>query len=201
MFSKPCCPAQSIVLSYRVCRLRAPCRLMLMGMVNDLRGEVVFKNMPTTISVSATSQAPSMYIHLTSSPVSESQMSFCQQLIISCLQQAPVKRGGWLSGPDCSLFTGGLPVVYQGSKVSATTPSSLMCVSIETTTGKAGRMLMGLSVGLWGSDVAVYRGKAEWIPSSLWTFHTEWHMMHDDSTRNAVIMCQINHLYTHITTT
>lgn len=121
--------------------------------------------------------APSMYIHLTSSSVSESQMSFCQQLIISCLQQAPVKRGDWLSGPDCSLFTGGLPVVYQGSKVSATTPSSLMCVSIETTTGKAGRMLMGLSVGLWGSDVTVCRGKAEWIPSSLWTFYTEWNSM------------------------
>lgn len=47
-----------------------------------------------------------------------------------------------MSGLDCSLFTRELPVVYQGSKVSVTAPSTLMCVSIETSTGKAGRMLM-----------------------------------------------------------
>lgn len=85
---------------------------------------------------------PVQYIHLTSSSLSESQMSFCQQLIISYLQQAPGHCCDWLSGLDISLVTGELPVVYQGSKVSAKTPSTLICVSIETTTGKAGRMLM-----------------------------------------------------------
>lgn len=85
---------------------------------------------------------PVQYIHLTSSSLSESQMSFCQQLIISYLQQAPGHCCDWLSGLDISLVTRELPVVYQGSKVSAKTPSTLICVSIETTTGKAGRMLM-----------------------------------------------------------
>lgn len=34
-----------MVLSYRACRLRAPCRLMLMGMLKDLRGGCALRNM------------------------------------------------------------------------------------------------------------------------------------------------------------
>lgn len=45
-----CCQTLTWVvgLSHRVCLLRAPCRLMLMGTLNDLRGEVVFKNIPAS---------------------------------------------------------------------------------------------------------------------------------------------------------
>lgn len=57
-------------------------------------------------------------------------------------------------------------VVCQGSKVSAWTPSSLMCVSIETATGKAGRMLISSQ---WACEAqlqaAVCHGEAEWVPS------------------------------------
>lgn len=42
--------------------------------------------------------AQSTYIHLMSSSLSESQMSFFQQMIISYLQQAPMQRGDSLSG-------------------------------------------------------------------------------------------------------
>lgn len=59
-----------------------------------------------------------------------------------------MQHGDRLSGLDCSLFTGEHPVVYHGSKVSVRTLSTLMRVSIETATGKAGRMLIVLSVGL-----------------------------------------------------
>lgn len=76
-------------------------------------------------------------------------MSFCQRPIISYLQQARGHRCDWLSGLDCSWVARELPVVYRGSKVSAKTPSTLICVSIETTTGKAGRMLMASQ---WACD-------------------------------------------------
>ena len=139
---------------YRVCRLRAPCRLMLMGMLNDLRGEAAFKNMPH--SYLGRLPAPSMYIHLTSCSLSESQMSSCQQLIASHLQQAPVQ---WRWSTECCLFTGELPGVYQGSKVSATAPSSLVCVSIETATGKAGRMLMASQ---WAREAQLHAAICRW---------------------------------------
>lgn len=79
--------------------------------------------------------------HPKSSPLSVSELSFCQQLNISCLQQA-VQRSEWPNAPDCSSHTGEHPVVYQGSKVSAKTPFILMSVSIETGTGEPGRILM-----------------------------------------------------------
>lgn len=78
-------------------------------------------------SLSQTLPSPK-YVHLTSCSLSQS--------VMSCL-------------PDCRLFTGGLPVVYQGSKVTATTPSTPLCVSIETSTGKAGSMLMASQ---WACD-------------------------------------------------
>lgn len=80
----------------------------------------------------------------------------------STVDRAPVQHGDRLSGLDCSLFAREHPVVYQGSKVSARTPSGLMCVSIETTTGKAGRMLMSSQ---WACEAQLYaaicHGEAE----------------------------------------
>lgn len=65
-------------------------------------------------------------------------------------------------GPHCVLFTGELQLVYSGSKVSTTTSSALVCVTIETTSGKAGRMLMASQ---WACEAqlhaAVRHGKAE----------------------------------------
>lgn len=106
--------------------------------------------------------AQSMFSRLTSSSLSGSQISFCQQLRHHLESPTDSSAVQWLPGPDCSLFTRELPVVYQASKVSATTPSVLVCVSIETTTGKAGRMLMASQ---WASEAqlhaAVCHGKTE----------------------------------------
>lgn len=122
---------------------------------------------------------PVQYIHLTSSSLSESQMSFCQQLIISYLQQAPGHCCDWLSGLDISLVTGELPVVYQGSKVSAKTPSTLICVSIETTTGKAGRMLMASQRACDTQQQPFVTEKPSRMNPSLITVSTEWNTRSD----------------------
>lgn len=122
---------------------------------------------------------PVQYIHLTSSSLSESYMSFCQQLIISYLQQAPGHCCDRLSGLDISLVTRELPVVYQGSKVSAKTPSTLICVSIETTTGKAGRMLMASQRACDTQQQPFVTEKPSWMNPSLITVSTEWNTRSD----------------------
>lgn len=38
-----------MVLSYRACLLRAPCRLMVTGKLNDLRGYCVLRNMDAPV--------------------------------------------------------------------------------------------------------------------------------------------------------
>lgn len=136
-FLKPRWPAQSIICSYRVCRLRAPCRLMLMGMLNDLRGEAVFKNMPSPISATS---GPSCTCLLLTSLFLYLKVK-CPAPKRSSHVSSRLERSEGINAPGCSLFTRELPVVYQSSKVSAKS-STLMCVSIETATGEAGSMLM-----------------------------------------------------------
>lgn len=41
----------TVVLSYHACRLRAPCRLMLTGMLNGFRGDCVLRNMEAPLLV------------------------------------------------------------------------------------------------------------------------------------------------------
>ena len=100
----------------------------------------------------------------------------------------------WLGGLDCNLYTLGNSLLFTSSKVSATTPSTLVCVSIETTTGKAGRMLMASQ---WAREAqlqaAVCHGKAESPPPWWLTF------FHRMSRAGQDLQCviQIKHLYTH----
>lgn len=49
-----------------------------------------------------------LYLLLTSTSLSESQMSFGQPTV----DQAPVQQGDWPGGRDCSLFTGEHPVLF-----------------------------------------------------------------------------------------
>lgn len=95
--------------SYRPCRLRAPCRLMLTGMLNDLRGDDALRNMAPPLP------APSR---------SRSRWSTL------CLEAGPVDGGPGTDWPR--LLTWERPVVYRGSKVSVRAPSALLHVAMGT---------------------------------------------------------------------
>lgn len=114
----------SIARSYRAGRLRAPCRLMLTGMLNDLRGDAVLRNMAPPLL------APSW---------SRSRWSTL------CLEaaQSTVIQGRRLPGPDCGALTWERPVVYRGLKgecASAFRPAA-RCHG-NRPAGEAGRMLI-----------------------------------------------------------
>lgn len=115
-------PGASRLSSYRVCLLRAPCRLMLIGILNDLRGEAEFKNISTPMSATNQSQfLPHGSLDLKGKrpSVSSQTYSYHQQTAVEWVEQ--------LNGLDqFRLFSGENPVVYQGSKVSAQAPFSLI---------------------------------------------------------------------------
>lgn len=109
----------AIVPSYRACRLRAPCRLMLTGMLNDFWGESALRNMDAPL--------PVPLLHLGSG-------------------RRPIDVDHRLTGPDCGALTWQRPVVCPGSRVSARAPSALLHVAMTTAPGEAGRMLIS---SLW----------------------------------------------------
>lgn len=126
-----CWQAQSIICSYRVCGLRAPCRLMLMGMLNDLRGEPALRIMPSPIpAISQNGYSANKLDSIWKSDVLQPNDHLISVTSSSAVLQTAVYPPG-----NFLLFT-------RSSKVSATTSSTLLCVSIETTAGKAGSRLM-----------------------------------------------------------
>lgn len=92
-------------------------------------------------------------------------MSFCQQLKDHCVSSTDSSAAQRLIEWTGLQFTHwGTPCCLPRLKGESKTPSTLMCVSIETTTGKAGRMLMASQ---WGCEAQLHaafcHGKAESI--------------------------------------
>lgn len=108
--------------SYRAGRLRAPCRLMLTGMLNDLRGDAVLRNMAPPV------RAPSR---------SRSRWS---TLCLEAARPTVVQGRRLCPGQIAARSPGKRPVVYRGSKVSAFRPAA-RCHG-NRPAGEAGRMLI-----------------------------------------------------------